>query len=67
MKVESFPWDDWIGLALGKMRMTSSEFWGLSLQEFYLAVDGFSEFHGGNKSAPLGRDELEDLMERYPD
>lgn len=49
------------------MRMTSSEFWGLSLQEFYLAVDGFSEFHGGNKSAPLSRDELEDLMERYPD
>lgn len=47
--------------------MTSSEFWGLSLKEFYLAVDGFSEFHGGSKTAPLRKDELMDLMERYPD
>lgn len=48
------------------MRMTSDEFWSLSFHEFILAVDGFQEFHGG-KPPPLNKDELEDLMERYPD
>lgn len=49
------------------MRMTSSEFWGLSLFELIQAIDGFSEFHSGGKPPPLSKDELEDLMERYPD
>ena len=48
------------------MRMTSDEFLSLSFHEFILAVDGFKEFHGG-KPPPLSKDELEDLMERYPD
>lgn len=54
-------------MALGKMRMTSDEFWGLSIQEFFLASEGFSEFHSGGKPPPLRKDELRDLMERYPD
>ena len=47
--------------------MTSSEFWSLSLQEFLLAVEGFSEFHSSSKPPPLGKNELETLMELYPD
>jgi len=47
--------------------MTSEEFWSLSLHEFLLAVEGFSEFHSGGKPPPLTTDELGDLMERYPD
>ena len=54
-------------MALGKMRMTSDEFWGLSIQEFFLASEGFSEFHSSGKPPPMQKDELEDLMERYPD
>lgn len=46
--------------------MTSNEFWSLSFHEFILAVDGFAEFNGG-KPPPLGKDELENLMELYPD
>ena len=66
MKLDEFPWDDWLKLALGKMSMSSNDFWNLSLEEFYLAVEGFSDFHGG-KPPPMTRNELLDLMERYPD
>jgi uncharacterized phage protein (TIGR02216 family) len=54
-------------LSLGKMRMSSSEFWGMSLSEFLLAVDGFVEFNSGGEPTPMNRDELNDLMERFPD
>lgn len=49
------------------MRMTPTEFWGCSLEEFFLAAEGFTEFHSNGKPPPLQMDELEDLMERYPD
>jgi len=54
-------------LALGKMRMDPDVFWGMSFQEFYAACDGFIDFNSGGKPPPLGKDELQDLMERYPD
>ena len=54
-------------IGLGKMGMSPDVFWNMSFQEFNLAVDGFAEFHSGGESPPLGKDELEDLMERYPD
>lgn len=54
-------------LALGKMGMRPDDFWNMSLIEFYAAMDGFAEFHSGGKPPPLRRDELEDLMELYPD
>ena len=47
--------------------MTANEFWGLSLHEFFLASEGVIEFHSGGKPPPLRKDELNDLMERYPD
>ena len=49
------------------MRMSHSEFWSMSLQEFLLAVDGFVEFNSGGTPPPLTKNELDDLMERYPD
>jgi hypothetical protein len=49
------------------MRMSSNEFWSMSLQEFYLAIEGFSEFHSSGRPPPLKKDELENLMELYPD
>jgi uncharacterized phage protein (TIGR02216 family) len=54
-------------LALGKMNLRPNDFWNMSFQEFYMAVDGFAEFHSGGKPPPLSRGELEDMMERYPD
>lgn len=54
-------------IALGKMQMSANDFWEMSLFEFYAALNGFAEFHAGGKPPPLAKDELEDLMERYPD
>ena len=56
-----------MSLALGKMQMAPDVFWGMSMQEFILATEGFAEFHSDGKPPPMQRDELESLMERYPD
>lgn len=53
--------------ALGKMQMSSTEFWNMSFAELYAAFEGFSEFHSGGKPPPLSKGELEGLMEIYPD
>ncbi len=48
--------------------MQPSEFWNCSPQEVYMALDGFTEFNATNtKEKPLGSDELQELMELYPD
>lgn len=47
--------------------MTAQDFWEMSLQEFYAAMSGFAEFHSGGKPPPLSRNELDELMELYPD
>jgi uncharacterized phage protein (TIGR02216 family) len=49
------------------MGLRPDDFWNMSFYEFYEAIDGFIEFHSGGKPPPLTRDELDDLMERYPD
>ena len=54
-------------LGIGKLRMSPAEFWDCSLAEFLLAVEGFAEFHSDGKAAPMRKDELQDLMELYPD
>ncbi|HAB39181.1 MAG TPA: hypothetical protein DCE52_14505 [Rhodobacteraceae bacterium] len=65
--MEELPWDEWIKAALGKMRMSSSDFWEMSFEEFKFALEGFSEFNSGGSPPPLDKEELEDLMERFPD
>ena len=54
-------------IGLGKMQMRPDDFWNLSMMEFHSALNGFADFHSGGKPPPLSRDELDDLMERYPD
>ena len=45
-----------------------SEFWNMSPVEVYSAISGFSEFNtAGDKEEPMRRNELERLMELYPD
>ena len=44
-----------------------TEFWNMSLFEFNRAVEGFKEFHGDSKSSPMQKDELQEMMEVYPD
>ena len=47
--------------------MPPNEFWNLTMIEFVCACEGFSKFHGGQSDTPMTKDELQDLMERYPD
>ena len=42
-------------------------FWDMSPKEVYKTVSGFSEYSGNSKEEPMSRNELEDLMELYPD
>lgn len=54
-------------LALGKMQIPPATFWDMSLEEFLIACEGFTEFHSNGEPPPLTRNELDSLMERYPD
>jgi len=46
--------------------MSLTDFWSSSITEINLAVNGFMEFNGSKKK-PMSRDELNDMMEMYPD
>jgi hypothetical protein len=49
------------------MGMSPNNFWQCSPQEIYLSISGFKEFHAVDKNEPMTRNELNDLMELYPD
>lgn len=49
------------------MGLSPTDFWNMSYYEFYQACEGFAEFHQGSKPKPLLKEELTDLMEKYPD
>tara|TARA_Y100000816_G_scaffold263487_1_gene221897 strand:- start:2099 stop:2251 length:153 start_codon:yes stop_codon:yes gene_type:complete len=42
-------------------------FWNMSPKEVYRTLAGFMEYSGNEKEEPMGRAELEELMELYPD
>jgi uncharacterized phage protein (TIGR02216 family) len=42
-------------------------FWAMSLPEWRAAVAGFQARRGIKPAPPLGRDEFDALMARYPD
>ena len=49
------------------MRLSPNDFWNMSIYEFYSALEGFKEFNTDQSKKPLSNDELQNLMERYPD
>ena len=49
------------------MLMRPKDFWDLSPQELYAAIRGFRHFHASSKEEPMKKDELDNLMELYPD
>jgi|TARA_B100000131_G_C18037967_1_gene581201 hypothetical protein len=54
-------------ICIGMIGWQPSEFWNASTQEVWSAIDGFAEFNGDGKEKPMDRDELEEMMELYPD
>jgi|TARA_Y100001973_G_scaffold99463_1_gene158723 uncharacterized phage protein (TIGR02216 family) len=47
--------------------MTPATFWDLSPREFVSAVNGFMLTKGGKRNSPVLKDEMKDLMRRFPD
>ena len=65
--MDSLPVKRYFTVCVGMMGMQPSEFWNCSCIELYAAMQGFQEFHGVENNQPLTKDELHDMMERYPD
>ncbi len=49
------------------MGMRPKDFWNLSPIEMYSAIRGFKEFHTADTQQPMSKNELDKLMELYPD
>tara|TARA_R110000744_G_scaffold138706_6_gene249569 strand:+ start:8830 stop:8982 length:153 start_codon:yes stop_codon:yes gene_type:complete len=47
--------------------LNPQDFWSMSPVEIHMATNGFKEFHGGNRSDPLNKTDLDNLMELHPD
>lgn len=54
-------------ICVGMAGVQPSEFWNCSPQEIYTILTGFTEFNTTPKDEPMDRNELDDLMELYPD
>jgi uncharacterized phage protein (TIGR02216 family) len=54
-------------ICLGMMMMRPDDFWNMSPREMWEAIKGFKQFHAAEQDKPMTNEELEDLMELYPD
>jgi len=54
-------------VCIGMIGWTPNTFWQSTLNEIYPAIDGFMEFNGAKTEKPMTSDELDNLMELYPD
>ena len=62
------PWRRYEEIALGVLGMAPDDFWAMTPPEFRAAFDGWLEVHGprGRAAAPPLREELEEMMHRFP-
>ncbi len=60
-----FPWDSAIGFGLGILRLSSKQFWLMTPRELNAAFVAISRRNGA--VPPLKRNELEQLMDQFPD
>jgi hypothetical protein len=59
------PWDDYIGVGMGVLRIQPSEFWAMGWREFVAAKDGFiASRTGGKPVGPPTWGEAQDITER---
>lgn len=61
--MKAFPWNEAMGFGLGVLRLPPREFWRMTPRELASAWGAVM----GERGQPLGRNELDDLMERFPD
>jgi uncharacterized phage protein (TIGR02216 family) len=58
-----FPWMDAMRFGLGVLRLPPRQFWAMTPRELAAAWGALV----GDRPGPLGRTDLTDLMERFPD
>lgn len=61
--MKRFPWETAMGFGLGVLRLAPREFWGMTPRELALAYQALC----GRRTAPPGREALDELMRRFPD
>ena len=50
------------------MKIQPKEFWGMSIKEINVAINGFTEYNSGKKKdSVMTKDRLNELREMYPD
>lgn len=54
-------------LALGGLGWTPDTFWNATLPELFAAMDGWNKMHGDPEEDSMSQDELDEMMERFPD
>lgn len=62
MTPKPFPWDEAIGFGLGVLRLSPDAFWKMTPRELAYAIQAVT-----GRSAPLAREQLDQLMTRFPD
>lgn len=63
-------WSQFYKIGVGMMNMRPIDFWQISPNELYLAMDGFRSFNNPDetkKSEPMTSERMKELMELYPD
>lgn len=58
-----FPWAAAMGFGLGVLRLAPRDFWAMTPRELASAWGAIM----GERGGPLGRSDLNSLMERFPD
>lgn len=58
-----FPWKEAMRFGLGVLRLPPRDFWAMSPRELASAWGALV----GERTGPLSRDELDRLMEQFPD
>lgn len=59
------PWQELMAFGLGHLRLSSKDFWTMSLRELDAAIEGC--FGNTDKATPIKRDQLIALMCEHPD
>lgn len=60
---QPFPWAEAMGFGFGVLRLTSEAFWAMTPRELATAIRTLR----GTVAAPLARDDLDRLMQAFPD
>ena len=63
MTDERFPWRRAMAFGLGRLRLSSADFWAMTPRELAAAAEGVF----GVAVAPVDRETLSRLMNRFPD